>query len=250
MSTVESPAHVVPSPPASSWRPGPLVIGALLLGPVLVLVSAFFNHTPASQETADVLAAVRAHRGTHLTEVLLEMFGLAIAFAATAAAAARIRGRGQVLATLGAVCSVLGIVGFTMVNAEGLVLNALAGMSAQSAAEKAAEATNSSPAVFVAFPLIMLGELGIVGVLAAFRRAGRLPAWPAVLAFAGLVVDFAGGSKALLVASDLLVLAALWWLALRSVRDVDDDRGVVAGALPGSFVAVHESAGDPSGEAG
>jgi hypothetical protein len=220
VSTVKSTEPIAPEQPAEPTSRHRLLITALVIGPLLVTASALFNHTPASQEAADVLAAVRAHRGEHLAEVLLEMLGLAITFAAAAAAVLRVRTRGAALATLGAVGSVLGMVGFTMVNAEGMVVNALAGMADQSAAERAVAATTSSPAVYVAFPLIMLGELGLVAVLAAFRRAGLLPIWPAVVAFAALVVDFAGGSKWMLLASDLLVLVALGWLAIALLQQI------------------------------
>jgi hypothetical protein len=57
-----------------------------------------------------------------------------------------------------------------------------------------------------------------VAVLAAFSRAGRLPAWPAALALAAVAVDFTGGSQAYLVVSDVLVLVALWWLAAGLLR--------------------------------
>lgn len=213
MSTVKSTEPIAADQSVELTSRRRLLTTALIVGPLLVTVSALFNHTPASQEAADVLAAVRAHRGEHLAEVLLEMLGLAVSFAAAAAAALRVRTRGAALATVGAVGSVLGIIGFTMVNAEGMVVNALAGMADQAAAERAVAATNSSPAVFVAFPMILLGELGLVAVLAGFRRAGVLPVWPAVIAFGALVVDFAGGSRWMLIVSDLLMLAALGWLA-------------------------------------
>lgn len=208
-------AQTSPSTPRTvgGRPPSRVLVGAAVLGPVLVLVSALFNHTPASQSAADVLAAISAHRGSQLTEVLLEIAGFVVTFAACLAAAARLEGRGRRLAAAGSVGCLAGLVGFTMVGAEGLVLNSLAGMADHAAAVEAADATNTSPAVFVALPLILLGELGIVAVLAAHRRAGLLPVWPAVAAFAAMVTDFAGGSQALLVVSDLLAVVALGWLA-------------------------------------
>jgi hypothetical protein len=213
VSTAQSSAHLA-SPASRPVTPRRrLLTASLVLGPSFVLVSALLNHTPVSDNAIDVLAAVRAHRGQHLAEVLLELFGLAMTLAAMAAVSLGIRERGARLASLGAAAAVLGIIGFSMVNAEGLVVNALAGMPQQSSAEQALSATTSSPAVYVAFPLIMLGELGVVAVLAACRRAQFLPTWPAVLAFASVVVDFSGGSKTLLIVSDILMLAASWWLA-------------------------------------
>jgi hypothetical protein len=200
--------------------PGGAFIAAAVLGPLLLVLSALLNHTPASQSAADVLVAVADHRGSQLAEVLLEMTGFVLTFTACISAAIRLqgRGRGSRVAVAGWVGCLAGLIGFTLVGAEGLVLNALAGMAEHDAAVRAVDATNHSPAVFIALPLILIGELGIVAVLAAHRRAGLLPVWPLIAAVLALVVDFAGSSRAMLAVSDLLGLIAVWWLAAATVR--------------------------------
>lgn len=207
-----------PAGARTSQRAVRLLVATLVVGPLLVLVSATFNHTPASDSPADMIAVVADHRGAQLAEVLLELGGLVLSFVGCIAAARRVRARGRRLAVAGAALCFAGIVGFTLVNAEGLVVNALAGASDRGAAVTALDAINHSPAVYLAFPLILLGEIGIVLVLAAVRRAGTLPVWPVLAAVAGAVVDFAGGSRALLLVSDALVLVALGWLAVAIAR--------------------------------
>lgn len=195
-----------------------LALLALVIGPPLVALSALFNHQPDSQSAAELLAVTVAHRNAQLAEIGLELIGLVLLFVGCIGVAGQVRTRGRGLATAGIVLGFAGIVGFTMVNAEGLVMNALAGMSDGAAAVAAADAINHSPAVYAAFPLILLGEIGVVLVVGAFRRASVVPVWPVVLAALSVVVDFAGSSKAMLLASDVLVLAAAWWLAVALSR--------------------------------
>lgn len=194
--------------PATRW-----LVATLLVGPLLVLASAALNHTPASDSAADMIAVVADHPHAQLAEVFLELVGLVLSFVGCIVAARRIRTRGCGLATAGAALSLAGIVGFTLANAEGLVVNALASGPDRAVGVTALDAINHSAAVYVAFPLILLGEVGIVLVLAAYRRAGALPVWPVLAAVAGAVVDFAGGSRLLLLVSDAMVLVALGWLA-------------------------------------
>lgn len=199
--------------PAARW-----LLATLVGGPLLVLLSATLNHTPASDSAADMIAVVADHRGAQLAEVLLELGGLVLSFAGCIVAARRVRARGRRLAAAGAALCFAGVAGFALVNAEGLVVNALAGAPDRAAAVTALDTINHSPAVYVAFPLILLGEVGIVLVLAGMRRAGTLPVWPVLASVASAVVDFAGGSRALLLASDALMLLALAWLAITLAR--------------------------------
>jgi hypothetical protein len=208
-------------PRTSARRPEPAarwLVATLMVGPLLVLASATLNHPPASDSAADMIAVVAAHRGAQLAEVFLELVGLVLSFVGCIVAARRVQARGRRLAAVGAGLCLAGIVGFTLANTEGLVVNALTGAPDRTAAVTALDAISHSPTVYVAFPLILLGEVGIVLVLAAFRRAHTLPIWPVLAAIAGVVVDFAGASRALLLVSDALVLVALAWLAATLAR--------------------------------
>lgn len=199
-----------------------LMVLGLIGGPVLAVLSVAIGLGP-EPDSMRASFDVMAERGSAiLVQDLLETAGFAVLLAALFAAAQSVRGRGGVLATVGAILGVGGMVGFGLANGAGLAIVGLAQRPDRDAAFVAASAISDSgplaAASTVGWALEIVGLFGVLIILCAFWRARLVPPWPALLALIGIVANAALGTMLATLAADVLLLAAGTWTAIRLAR--------------------------------
>jgi hypothetical protein len=207
----------------------PLTAAALLCGSLLLVTSAALARPSGAQDAASVLDAARDQGGTFLAQALLEAGGFLLLFAGAVGATHVLRRRGVVLGNLACVLCFAGLAGFLLVGAMSLTVYALAAGDDQAAMVSAADVVHASPAAILAFPLMLLGLVGLILLALGLRRARLVPVWVPVVAIAGVVLDFVGGaSHAALLASDALGLVSFGWIAKVAFSTSDDvwDAGI------------------------
>jgi hypothetical protein len=201
----------------------PLTAAALLCGSLLLVTSAALARPSGAQDAASVLDAARDQGGTFLAQALLEAGGFLLLFAGAVGATHVLRRRGVVLGNLACVLCFAGLAGFLLVGAMSLTVYALAAGDDQAAMVSAADVVHASPAAILAFPLMLLGLVGLILLALGLRRARLVPVWVPVVAIAGVVLDFVGGaSHAALLASDVLGLVSFGWIAKVMLSMSDD----------------------------
>nr|WP_274635610.1 hypothetical protein [Microbacterium bovistercoris] len=201
-----------------------IVVGALILGPVLAVTSAAVGLSAGGGDGGmrAQFESMAAHASTILAQDLLETFGFMLTLAALAGATQALRTRGGALGTIGAVLAILGIAGFSMSNATGLAVVALAEQSDQDAAFTMAKAISGGGVIgtagTVGFVLEVLAQIGMILVIAGLVRARLMPVWVLVPVIVGIGVNAVVGTMAATLVADVLLLATCAWIAVRLAR--------------------------------
>jgi hypothetical protein len=198
------------------------VVAGLIAGPLLLVLSVAINLTAPTESMRADFDAMTARSGLIVAEAFLESFGFMIVLAALAGATQALRGRGGALGTWGAVLSILGIVGFSMSNANGFTLAALAQLPDHDAAFDTANAIMSGDTIAVAGTITMglevAGQVGIVLVIVGLIRARLVSVWLLILVAAGIVLNFVGGTMLTTLIADVLLAVVCTWIAVRLAR--------------------------------
>lgn len=199
-----------------------IVVTGLIVGPVLLVLSVAINFTPPSDSMRTDFNTMAAHPGLVVAEALLETIGFMIVLAALAGSTQALRARGGMLGTLGAVLSIVGIVGFSFSNANGFTLAELAQLPDRDAGFATAMAIMSSDTAgltgTIGMALEIAGQIGILLVICGLIRARLVRIWALAMVIVGVVVNFAIGGMVSTLIADLLLLAACSWIALRLAR--------------------------------
>lgn len=199
-----------------------LVVGGLIAGPLLLIASVAINLTPQSGSMRTDFDTMGAHPGRIVAEALLEAIGFLVVLACFAGATRPLRGRGGLLGTWGAVCSIAGIVGFSLSNANGFVLAELVQLPDRDAAFATATAIMSSPTAnlvgTVGMAMEILGQLGILLVICGLVRARLVRIWLLPIVVVGIVINAAIGTMVSTLVADLLLFAVCAWIAVALLR--------------------------------
>lgn len=199
-----------------------IVVGGLIAGPLLLVLSVAVNLTAPTESMRADFDAMTARSGLIVAEAFLESFGFMIVLAALAGATRALRAGGGALGTWGAALSILGIVGFSMSNANGFTLAALAQLPDHDAAFGTANAIMSGDTIAVAGTITMAlevaGQAGIVLVIVGLIRARLVSVWSLILVAAGIVLNVVGGTMLTTLIADVLLAVVCIWIAVRLAR--------------------------------
>ncbi len=199
-----------------------IVVVGLIVGPVLLVLSVVINFTGPSDSMRADFDRMAASPSLIVAEALLEAIGFMVVLAALAGSTQALRARGGVLGTLGAVLSILGIVGFSFSNANGFTLAELAQLPDRDAGFATAIALMTSDTASavgtIGMALEILGQLGILLVVCGFVRTRLVRIWILAPLIVGIVINAAIGMMVSTLIADLLLLATCTWLAVRLAR--------------------------------
>lgn len=195
---------------------------SLLAAPVVVILAALVSPT-LSDEAAKQVAAAAGHHGAAIGGAVLQDVSIVLLLAGAAWLAASLAAtpRAQALAVAGGVLAILG--SLPVVYDDGVHTATLAIASGLDATQATALIHHvlSSAGVKAVEPFSLLGDLGLAVLGFAAARAGA-PRWTAAALTVGAFGEgagFATGTKAVVVAGFVLVLAGLvsivWSLAGR-----------------------------------
>ena len=163
---------------------------SLLLAPLLGLAAAVIA-PPSSSNTAADLALISAHHSAFVAEAVLEAAAWIVFIPGVLGMVHLLRQRGVVLGHVGGVLAILGMISFV---AESAIAQATA-VLAEDAGHRAVYAQavygmrHSPLAAFVL--LALLGEIGLILLAVAMRRARRAPGWVVAATAVAVLVDFA-----------------------------------------------------------
>ena len=163
---------------------------SLLLAPLLGLAAAVIA-PPSSSNTAADLALISAHHSAFVAEAVLEAAAWIVFIPGVLGIVHLLRQRGVVLGHVGGVLAILGMISFV---AESAIAQATA-VLAEDAGHRAVYAQavysmrHSPLAAFVL--LALLGEIGLILLAVAMRRARRAPGWVVAATAVAVLVDFA-----------------------------------------------------------
>lgn len=199
-----------------------LVVTGLIAGPVLLVLSIVINYTPPSGSMRADFDTMAAHAGLIVAECFLETFGFMMVLGAFAGATQALRRRGGALGTAGAVLALLGIIGFAMSNASGFTLAQLTQLPDRDAAFVTAGALLSgeisSLVGTIGMVLELLGQVGGLLIIGGLMRARLVPLWPLLIIIVGSITNIVIGTMLGTLISDVLLLIACAWVAMRIAR--------------------------------
>lgn len=199
-----------------------IVVAGLIAGPLLLVLSVAINLTAPTESTRADFDAMTARSGLIVAEAFLESFGFMVVLAALAGAAQALRTRGGALGTWGAVLCMLGIVGFSLSNANGFTLAALAQLPDHDAAFDTTSAIMTGDTMAIAGTITMrlefAGQAGIILAIIGLIRARLVGVWVLILVAAGIVLNFVGGTMLTTLIADVLLAVVCTWIALRLAR--------------------------------
>jgi hypothetical protein len=174
---------------ATPFRRG-LSSTSLLVAPLLGLASAII--APAySGDVATDLRLISQHHNAFLVNALLEAAAWIVFIPGVLGIVHLLRQRGVVLAHIGGILAVLGMISFVAESVIAQVTAVLARDTAHRAlyAQDINSVRHSPLALFVIG--IFLGEIGLILLAAAMRRSRRAPSWVVVAVTVAVLVDFA-----------------------------------------------------------
>jgi hypothetical protein len=204
------------------------VAGAAMIAAPLVIVVAEVLHARFEMDAGKQLAAVAEDTGRWYAAHLLVLVALALAVPAFLGLARMVRQRRPVLAHVGLILFVPGLVALAAAAGTELVLWQMAQPESDRAemvalAERVWEGEGLAPifAVVLLFPVAWF----MIGIGLHLARA--VPAWSAALIAVsqpiGFLIEFAGGPKAPVVAAQVLFAIGLVPVGLRVLRQSDED---------------------------
>jgi hypothetical protein len=216
------------------------IAGAGMVAAPLVIVVAELLHARFELDAAEQLAAVAENPGRWYAAHLLVLVGLALAVPAFLGLARLVRPRRPVLAHVGLLLFVPGLVALAAAAGMELVLWQMAQPEAARAEMVAlAERVNESPGLVPIFGVLLFFPLAWLVIGIGLYVARSAPTWAAALIAVsqplGFGVELAGGPKALAVAAQVLFALGLVPVGLRVLRQPDEewaDATVIASATP------------------
>lgn len=207
--------------PADAVRRWIVVVG-LITGPLLPTLSVAINLTPPGDSMRADFDTMATHAGLIVAEDLLETIGFMIVLACLAGATHALRHRGSALGTWGAALSIVGIVGFSLSNANGLTLIELTQLPDRDAAFDTAMAITSSDTAnlvgTIGMVMEILGQIGILLVIGGLIRARLARIWLLPIVLLGIVVNAAVGTMVATLVADVLLLVVCCWVAIALAR--------------------------------
>ena len=163
---------------------------SLLLAPLVGLAAAVIAPPTSSNLTAD-LALISAHHSAFVASAVLEAAAWILFIPGVLGIVHLLRQRGVVLGHLGGVLAIAGMISFV---AESAIAQATA-VLARDAGHRALYAQaigNMRHSPLAAFLLLaLLGEIGLILLAIATRRARRAPAWVVPAVAVAVLADFA-----------------------------------------------------------
>jgi hypothetical protein len=163
---------------------------SLLIAPLLGLAAAVVAPPSSSNLTTD-LALISAHHSAFLTNAVLEAAAWILFIPGVLGIVHLLCQRGVVLGHVGGVLAILGMISFV---AESAVAQATAVMARDAGhralyAQAVISMRHSPLAAFLL--LALLGEVGLVLIAIAMRRARRAPSWVVAVVVVAVLADFA-----------------------------------------------------------
>jgi hypothetical protein len=198
------------------------VTGLSLIAAPVLLIAGNLLSTSGDSNSPAFLAKVAASSGHEQASIVCFLLGFALLIPGAYGLLDTIRGRGETIATIGALLTTIGAAAFAGLECSGI---ANIGVARSVPAAQAARIVTEMGNVGAAGAVFLLGlalPVGMILVTIGIRRARRAPLWvPIVTALGFLIVMFVestlGG-----VAGDVLMLAALGYLGVRRL-DGDAD---------------------------
>ena len=206
---------------------------ALLAAPIVVIASALIYPT-LSGDAATQVASLTSHRGAMITGMTLKMVGLVLLIGGLVWLAITLAPRAPRLAVAGGVAGVLGLLVVLFENSIAAATPAVVGGLGQVQAIGMLDRIHSG-AISALEPLVLIGDIGIVLLGIAVAQASA-PRWAAAVIAVGALGEgagFATGTKALVIASFVLLFAGL----LQAVRTITTSSGPRATAEPARAAA-------------
>jgi hypothetical protein len=216
------------------------IAGAAMVAAPLVFVAAEVLHARFELDPEEQLAAVAENTGRWYAAHLLVLTALALVVPAFLGLARIVRPRRPVLAHVGLILFVPGVVAL----AAGVGMELVLWQMAQPAADRAemvalAERVNESAGIAPVFVVLLCFPVAWLLAGIGLYAARAVPAWAAALVAVsqpfGFAVELAGGPKALAVAAQVLFALGLVPIGVRVLRQPDDewaDATAVAPATP------------------
>lgn len=200
---------------------------ALIVASVMFVVADLI--APAfSDDTTEYLTEVADSTGAQAAAGLLQVFAFPLLVVGVLAVAHLIRGRGVILAHLGAFAAVIGLGAFPALAVTGVIDSvAVDTIGVSQSVALVEDGFEDSTAAIVLLVLILLPSfLAAVLIGAAVWRSALAPWWIGAAIIAGIVLLFAGSSQALRLAGDVLHLIGFGYLGVRMLKmsDAEWDR--------------------------
>jgi hypothetical protein len=163
---------------------------SLLLAPLVGLAAAAVAPPTSSNLTAD-LALISAHHSAFVANAVLEAAAWILFIPGVLGIVHLLRQRGVVLGHLGGVLAIVGMISFVAESAIAQVTAVLA-RDAGHRALYAQAVSNMRHSPLAAFLLLaLLGEIGLILLAIATRRARRAPSWVVPAVAVAVLADFA-----------------------------------------------------------
>jgi hypothetical protein len=198
---------------------------ALIIGPILLLVSSAITTTGGGDNTREYLADVADNRSGEEISAVLTILGFAILIPGIIGALNLLRGRGVVLGHIGGALAVLGLACFPALIATSFVDVAATepGAASQEYVDIVERVEDQAGAIIIV-AIALLGTLvGFILLAAAFLRARTVPVWVGPLIILGIVVTFPAESRVLQVLGSALLLVAFGAIGLQLLRQPDEE---------------------------
>jgi drug/metabolite transporter (DMT)-like permease len=198
---------------------------ALIVGPLVMLVSAIISPDTDNDNKLKELNSVAAHKSAYIVSAVLFLLGSLILIAASVGIIHLFRGRRVTLGQIAGSLLLLGtavttafyaftIVEYEMVNRPGLDRAQMA---------KYLDKANNTTSGLPLFILFILGlVLGLILLAIAARRAKLIPTWAAILIVVGGLFAFFGQSTAANIIDNVLLLIPFVILG-RAVLSMSDE---------------------------
>jgi hypothetical protein len=210
---------------------------ALIVGPLLLLVSGALTTTGGGDSTAEYVAKVADRRDAEETSAVFAILGFAILIPGILGALNLLRGRGVVLGHLGATLAVLGLVCFSALLASSFydVAATARGADTQAYVDISERLEDRAGPIIIVAVALLGTFIGFILLAAAFLRARTVPVWVGPALIVGIVVAASfDSSRAMQIIGSLLLLAAFGTVGLRLLQQSDEewDRPARAGEPP------------------
>jgi hypothetical protein len=189
---------------------------SLILGPVVILVAGLVDGN-TSDESGSYLSDLAEKPGAIQLSVILFVLSIAAIVVGILGAMHVVRGRGVVLAHVGAILTVFGGLVFAGAVFTTFYDLALAESTDRTAAIAVYDSVEGYAGAIVLFTLgFILFPIGITLVLVGTVREGLVAIWVPIVAFAGFViVSFVGGSAIGELIGAALIVAALGYTGVK-----------------------------------
>ena len=195
-----------------------LMAACLVVAPLLLIIGDLI-HPDTDSEAAEQVRIVRDNLDSWYLAHMLALLGIVLLVPAVFAVYDHLRGRAPALAFWGVVLAVLGLMAVVAVIAvEGLMLWQIAQPAGDAAQMEGLWDRAMDSAVFAVFPLSLAFNVGFLLFGIAYLRTNAAPLWVGAVLVVGTILGAVGrpaGVKPIILLSEVLLFAALAWLAAR-----------------------------------